>query len=69
MDTNPTPLVRVDWVAKRLGATNQQIYRLCRKDKIPYVRFGLRGYRFDIAQIEIWIANGGARHLAKKYPN
>jgi excisionase family DNA binding protein len=52
-------LQTVDDVAARLGFHRRTVYRLAQTGKIPSVRFG-RSVRFDGAQVEEWIASGGA---------
>jgi excisionase family DNA binding protein len=38
--------------------TRDHIYRLCREGKLPHTRINTRTIRFDINEIEAWIAKG-----------
>lgn len=51
-------LTSADKLASRLGMTRDHIYRLCREGKLPHTRINTRTIRFDINEIEAWIAKG-----------
>lgn len=56
----PAPrMLRVAEVAKRLDLPEKRLYILAREGIIPHVRLG-RSIRFNEAEIEAWIAGGGA---------
>lgn len=56
----PAPrMLRVAEVAKRLDLPEKRLYILAREGIIPHVRLG-RSIRFNEAEIEAWIAAGGA---------
>ena len=38
--------------------TRDHIYRLCREGKLPHTRINARTIRFDLDEIEAWIAKG-----------
>lgn len=52
-------MLRVAEVAKRLDLPEKRLYILAREGIIPHVRLG-RSIRFNEAEIEAWIAAGGA---------
>lgn len=52
-------MLRVAEVAKRLDLPEKRLYILAREGIIPHVRLG-RSIRFNEAEIEAWIAGGGA---------
>lgn len=54
-------LVDANEVAQRLGMGKWAVYDLAKRGTLPHVRIGRR-VRFDPAQIETWIANGGKSH-------
>jgi len=51
-------LISVEHVAERLDMTRDHIWRLCREGSIPHTRINKRTIRFDLAEIEAWIASG-----------
>lgn len=51
-------LTSADQLASRLGMTRDHIYRLCREGKLPHTRINARTIRFDLDEIEAWIAKG-----------
>jgi len=55
----PARMLRVADVAARLDLPEKRIYILAREGIIPHVRLG-RSIRFNEAEIEAWIAAGGA---------
>ena len=56
----PAPrMLRVAEVAKRLDLPEKRLYILAREGIIPHVRLG-RSVRFNEAELEAWIAAGGA---------
>jgi len=58
-------LTTADILAHQLGMTRDHIYRLCRQGKLPHTRINGRTIRFDLAEIEAWIASG--RQPIKKH--
>ena len=38
-----------------------RVYALVRQDRIPHVRLGERGVRFDVARLRFFLAEGGDR--------
>lgn len=51
-------LTSADKLASRLRMTRDHIYRLCREGKLPHTRINSRTIRFDLDEIEAWIASG-----------
>lgn len=51
-------LTSADQLASRLGMTRDHIYRLCREGKLPHTRINARTIRFDLDEIDAWIAKG-----------
>lgn len=51
-------LTSADKLASRLGMTRDHIYRLCREGKLPHTRINARTIRFDLDEIDAWIAKG-----------
>lgn len=58
-DHEPTPLLDLPAVARRLGVNQRHIRRLVAERRIPYLKWG-HLLRFDAAAIEEWLAE--ARH-------
>lgn len=52
-------MLRVSDVAQRLDLPEKRLYILAREGIIPHVRLG-RSIRFNEAELEAWIAAGGA---------
>jgi excisionase family DNA binding protein len=51
-------LISVEHVADRIDMTRDHIWRLCREGNIPHTRINKRTIRFDLTEIEAWIASG-----------
>ncbi len=51
-------LTSAEELAFRLRMTRDHIYRLCREGKLPHTRINARTIRFDLDEIEAWIAKG-----------
>ena len=52
----PPRLITYKQLEKRFGIKVATAVSLVRDGRIPYVRFGRRFIRFDVEQIEQWIA-------------
>ena len=51
-------LTSAEELAFRLRMTRDHIYRLCREGTLPHTRINARTIRFDLDEIEAWIAKG-----------
>ncbi len=53
-------LLNIKEVAELLRLSEAAIYRLIKKDKIPYIALG-GVFRFDLDVVNKWIEGGGTR--------
>ena len=50
-------LLKVGHVARRLGISVPQVYRLAKSGEIPCIRIGAKSIRFDLMELEMYIRN------------
>ncbi len=63
------PLVDQEWVYQRLGEDpkSQALERLIREYGFPVVNLGGGRRKYDIGQVEEWVANGGQRERVGRW--
>lgn len=60
MTEQPVRCLTVDQVAEVLAVSSSTVYRLVREGHLPSIRVGKAGRRITSAQLDQFIASGGA---------